>query len=430
MWGKKHAAGAPLEWRDALAKVLERVEPLPAVRLPLLQAFGSVCAKTIKSKINVPPFDNTGMDGFAIHAEDSKGATPETPRRLRVVGTAAAGTPFIGNVGEQEAVEIMTGAPMPAGADAVIRVEWSHPADNPQVIELLHEVPVGASLRRAGADTAAGNEVVQQGTVLTAGALGLLASCGEAEADVVRRPRVALCVGGDELRVPGSGELRPGQIFESNAIMLEALFRSWGAEVQFLGYIPDDPAQITPVFRDALEYDFLVSVGGVSMGERDYVQECFMSVGFEEVFWRVNQQPGGPLLFAKHPQTGTIAFGLPGNPVSCYFCSDLYVHAALAKASGATDYMPRLIAAKAAQELKKPHTKTSFLRAKLCSSGVDILADTTGPQDSNIIRSIANHDGYIIFPREKTVLSAGEPIDFLLSRKQALAKILPAKESL
>jgi molybdopterin molybdotransferase len=418
--GKKYAASEeePLGWEAALEKILSFISTGTDEEIAALQGLGRYCSAAVYSRVDVPPFDNSAMDGYAIRAADTAGASENNPAVLRVTGQASAGSPFAGSVEPGTAVEIMTGAPIPNGADAVIRIERTRLGKNSETVEILESVSRDACIRRAGADTMRGDAIVEPGTQITAGMIGLLASCGEERVRAIRLPRIALLTGGDEIQTNLNSPLLSGQIYDSNSPMLRALIKSLGAEVEWLGNIPDDPAQLREMFSRAGEFDAMVSVGGVSMGKRDYIRPALEKAGAVEHFWRINQQPGGPMLFATLGHCAI--FGLPGNPVSSYFCADLYLRSAIGKMRGEKPD-PLQIDIVVAEDLRKSHAKESFIRATIEARQGILVAKPTGNQDSNRIRSIAGHHGYIIFPAGKRVLATGERASFLVSATESVA---------
>ncbi len=230
---------------------------------------------------------------------------------------------------------------------------------------------------------------------------------------------------GDEIVAVETGaSLRPGQIFNSNTPMLQSLLRSWGVESDYLGCLPDEPGRMKEILEKGLGYDFLITVGGVSMGRFDYMRECLRELGAEELFWKVNQKPGGPMMFAK--RGGTLVFGLPGNPVSCYFCADLYLKVSLRRAGGRPFVAPPVTKVLLLHDLAKRHGKAEFLRGRLGTyespSKKQLTATATGSQDSNILRSVTGHHGYIVFPPEKRQLPAGSTVEFLITDMEFAAR--------
>ncbi|MGI8907120.1 MAG: molybdopterin molybdotransferase MoeA [Candidatus Sumerlaeaceae bacterium] len=416
------AIPTPLNWEDALGIILNSTPPPCMVKASIGEACGRVSAAEVTSPISVPPFDNSSMDGFAVLAADVADASHAHPVSLQVVGEAPAGRPFHRTIQSGQAVQIMTGAPLPAGADVVVRVEDTNRI-SAQVVNIQAAVKIGTAIRRAGADTRAGELVIRSGELITPAHIALAASCGVEAVPVFRVPTIALAVGGDEV-VPvehGSG-LQPGQIYDSNSPMLLSLFKKWGVACEFLGRMPDAPSAILEFLRRGLQFDVLVTVGGVSMGEHDYMRRCLSEIGANELFWKINQQPGGPMLYAQAGNTRI--FGLPGNPVSAYVCADIYVQSALRKAYGHSQAEPGRISAELVEPLKKPHRKVAFVRCKLRWRENRFFAQSTGPQDSNRIRSLIEHDGYIVFPEEKQQLAAGEEVTILIIDQQALGRVM------
>lgn len=415
-----NSAGAQaLEWTAGLDAVLAAAEPHPPQERLLCEFLGCAIGCDVRSAIHVPPFDNSAMDGFAVRAQDTaparEGAVP-----LRVTGTSAAGAPFGGSVGAGEAVEIMTGALMPRGADAVVRVEDTQ-RPNAQTVLVTVPVACGTSVRLAGGDTRAGDMVAARGDVVTSGRIALCATCGIARAPVHPRPRIAVCTGGDEVVDAGSGAaLAPGEIYDSNSPMLLARLREWGFPAEFLGRLPDAAPALRSVFEVGLGFDILVTTGGVSMGKFDLVRGVLSEMGCTEVFWRLNQQPGGPLVFAR--RDACLVFGLPGNPVAALVCADIYLKPALLKCSGRRDFRHLTVPVRLAGPLAKAHGKTAFVRGVL-SVGKErrLLATSTGRQDSNLTRSVAAHDGYIVFPAGARELAAGNAAQFIVTNTAAFA---------
>ncbi len=323
----------PLE--EARSYVLERCGRLEATSVVLRDALGLVAAAPVVSGEQVPPFDNTAMDGFAVRAADTLGAS----KRLRVVATLAAGDAASREVGPGEAIRIMTGAPVPPGADAIVMVERTELSSDGSEVEVAEPAKAGRHIRRAGEDIEVGDQVVAEGAVLTPGHLGLLASIGCEKVDVVRRARVGVLSTGDEL-VEGSGPLRPGQIRDSNRLTLVALVEQMGAEPVDLGRIPDDEAAIEAAVRRGLDScDALLSSGGVSMGDFDYVKVVLDRLG--EMRWmQVAIKPAKPLAFGM--LSGKPVFGLPGNPVSAMVSFELFARPGAAEDDGPHRHRPAL----------------------------------------------------------------------------------------
>ena len=308
---------ALLSLEEAQRLILERATPLPAERVELDSAAGRVTAEEARSRVDLPPFDSSAMDGFALRAAD-------TPARLPVVERIAAGRPATRELRTGEAMGIATGAAVPAGADAVVPIEDVVEDDNE--IEIAEQVPLGASIRPAGGDLRAGDVVVPSGVGLGAAQLGALAAAGVPDIASARRPRAAVLATGSELRRPGE-QLEPGQIYEANGVILAAQLESAGAEVVRLGTVADDGAAHREALAAGLEADVLVTSAGVSVGPHDLVRSIGVELGVEEVFWGVAVKPGKPVWFGVRGRT--LVFGLPGNPVSSLVSFELFVRPAI-----------------------------------------------------------------------------------------------------
>ena len=305
-----------IEISEARRRVLERCAPLGAETVPLEEALGRVLAEDVASAEQVPAFDNSAMDGFAVRAMDTRGATSEAPATLRIADESRAGSPAGHRLSTGEAIAISTGAVVPAGADAVVRVEDTSPGDNR--VDVAVEVEVGANVRRAGDDVRAGDQVLAAGTALGPAEVGVLAALGRASIRCSDRPRVAVLTTGDELLAPAE-PLRPGGVRNSNAFSVPALVERSGAKVATVEVARDDPAALRAALERALEADLIVVCGGVSVGEHDHVRPALAELGAEQVFWGVALRPGKPTWFGVRKGgsgDGTLIFGLPGNPVS------------------------------------------------------------------------------------------------------------------
>ena len=380
----------PLE--EAVAHVRERVAPLPPVRLPLADALGAVTASSVVAGEAVPPFANSAMDGYAVRAAD-------TPGELRVVGMIAAGTSAEGVVvGAGEAARIMTGAPMPAGADAVVLVERTRTEGDVVTIEI--GVEQGTSVRGVGEDVQPGDVVVEAGAVLTPGLLGVLASVGVREVEVHRRPRVGVLSTGDEL--VEDGPLAPGQIRDSNRPTLIALVRDAGFEAVDLGIAADDEASVTTALERAVgACDAVLTSGGVSMGDLDYVKVVLDRIG--DMRWmQIAIKPAKPFAFGLvgRPSGGertnaVPVFGLPGNPVSSMVSFELFARPALRKMAGhAVLERPRARVAVPDGLRRRPDGKTHF--ARVVVDGGE--ARSAGGQGSHQLAAMAAANGLAVLP--------------------------------
>jgi len=372
-----------IELEEARAYVLEACAPLAPVRLPIARTLGCVAAEAQVSTDLVPPFANTAVDGFAVRADDTAGADPARPVRLRVIATIRAGMAPGVSPGPGEAVRIMTGAPVPVGADAVVMVERTAAvvtaAGAAELIDVVSPVAVGDAVRLAGDDLRPGDPVFPAGDVLSAGHLGVLATLGLTEVAVVPRARVGVLSTGDEL-VDGPGPLQPGQIRDSNRRTLLALVEQAGCVGVDLGRIPDDETAISEAIRrGASECDALVTSGGVSMGDFDFVKIVLDRIG--DMRWmQVAIRPAKPLAFGTVPASPTDpmsrrvpVFGLPGNPVSSVVSFELFARPGLRQMMGraATDLDRPLVQAVADDRLaRRRDGKTHFARV-VCRYGTD-----------------------------------------------------------
>lgn len=396
----------PIELGRARQIVLEGLTPLAAERVALGEALGRRLAEDVSAAEPVPGFDNSAMDGFALRAAELRGAGPASPVALRVVDESRAGRPAAAAPTEGEAIAISTGAPIPAGADAVVRVEDTR-REGDRVL-VLGEVEPGSNVRRAGEDVAAGETVLAAGTAIGPAELGVLASLGAAEVPCRRRPRVAVLTSGDELLEPGE-PMRPGGVRNSNAFSVTALAERSGAEASIAGSPPDDPEATRAAIAPALEEaDVVVLCGGVSVGEHDHVKGALAGLGVEERFWRVALKPGKPTWFGTRGET--LVFGLPGNPVSAMVTFLLLVRPALAVLAGARPERLRTTA-RLARDYDKQPGRTHALRCRLELREDGWLAHPAERQGSHVLTSMLGADCLALLPRESGPLPAGSRVE-------------------
>lgn len=401
---------------DARATVLAGCRRGHPRAVPLADALGLVTSVDIDAVEAVPPFDNTAMDGFAVRAADTAGASEAAPVVLAITGTLAAGASPGPTVGPGEAVRIMTGAPMPAGADAVVMVERTSVRDDGQTpggrVAVLVEVPAGNHVRRVGDDLRAGQRVFDAGTVLTPAHLGVLASVGVRRVPVYPRPRVGVISTGDEL-VDGPEPLAPGQIRDSNRRMLLALVARADAEPVDLGRIPDDEAAIAAAFEaGAASCDALISSGGVSMGDFDYVKVVLDRLG-DMTWMQVAIRPAKPLAFGTI--AGTPVFGLPGNPVSSLVSFELFARPGLRTMMGHPHPDRLRIPAVADESLsRRPDAKTHFTRV-VAGYGADgvVHVRSTGAQGSHQLAATAAANALAVLADGDGV-AAGDAVEIMV----------------
>lgn len=378
-------------------------------------ALGRVLAMEATSPVFLPPRDNSSMDGFAVRANDVRGATAEDPRRLRVIGTIAAGSPITRPLQPGEAARIMTGAYVPDGADTVIRVEDTVAPGTEGEVIVVADRDAGRNIRRRGEDVQGSAVVMQAGTSLGAAHIGVLASIGLANPVVFRRPRVAILSTGDEL-VPLDrfDEVRVGtRIVSSNSYALAAAVRAAGGEPVPLGISPDDPATLAARLRKADGCDFVLTSGGVSVGDFDYTRRVVSELGGTLSLWRVRMRPGAPLGFGT--LFGVPWLGLPGNPVSALVTFELFGRPLLRTLGGHARPHRRTITVETAEPIQLGAPLTHFLRVTLdAGSGPYPLARLTGSQSSGILTSMSMADALLVVPPDPLELPAGTTLRALL----------------
>jgi molybdopterin molybdotransferase len=386
---------------EAQRLVLERVVPLPAEPVPVADAAGRVLAEDAEALVDLPPFASSAMDGYAVRAADTPGVLP-------VVARIAAGRPAPRRLEAGEAMEISTGGVVPDGADAVIPLEYVVRRDNE--IAIADPVAGAANVRPRGGDVLAGDVVRPAGARLSPAQLGALAAVGLAELRCARRPRVALLATGTELRQPGE-PLGPGEIYESNGLMLAAALAAAGAEVERLPPIEDDEDAHRAALARGLEADVLVTSGGVSVGPHDLVRKIESELGVDEVFWGVAVKPGKPVAFGVRGRT--LVFGLPGNPVSSLVGLELLVKPALRALQGLADPLPRFEAGVLGAPLRRTAARDELARARSRLVGGSVVLEPLSGQESHMIVRAAAADALVLVPRGDGELAEGEAVRFL-----------------
>lgn len=377
----------------ALDWVLERVTRLPLEDVAVEASAGCVLGEDARAATDLPPFDSSAMDGFAVRAAD-------TPGELTVVGESAAGSPADRVLGAGEAITISTGAVVPQGADAVVPVERT---TGDVVVE---RVEVGSSVRPRGGDIRAGDLVLAEGTEIRAAQLAALAAAGIATVRCARAPRVAVLSTGTELRRPGD-RLGPGEIYESNALMLAAQLADAGAEPFVLDAVPDDEGALRSALEHALEHDVVLTSGGVSVGPHDLVRPTLAELGAEEVFWRVAVKPGKPVAFAVRGDT--LVFGLPGNPVSSLVGFELFVRPALRALRGSADPRPAYRQATLAATVRRDPGRDELMRARFVDGALEPIAG----QGSHMIARAALAEALVRIPHGDGEVAAGTQVSYL-----------------
>jgi molybdopterin molybdotransferase len=411
----KRAPLTPLE--DARELVLGAARPLPGEEVGLGEALGRTLAADVRSPDDVPGFDNSAMDGYAVRAADTAGTSESDPVELRLIDESRAGRPAEIALGPSEAIRISTGAVIPAGADSVLRLEEAAEASGR--VSALAEVAAGQEIRRAGDDIRAGEVVLRAGAVLGPAELGVLASVGVPRAACARRPRASVLTTGEELIGPGD-EPFPGAVRNSNAETVPAQALLAGCELAEVAVVGDDPDATTEAVRRGLEDAELLAVcGGVSVGVHDHVKAALAALGVTEVFWGVALRPGRPTWFGyrDRPDGGrTLVFGLPGNPVSAMVTFHLFARPAAAAMLGRPEARGRL-SARLAERYEKRPGRTHAVRCRLELTDEGWSARPTGPQASHILTSMLGADGLAVIPAESGSIDAGaivevEPFSF------------------
>ncbi len=402
---------------DATRRILVRADPLEIERVPLLDALGRALAEDVHATATLPPWDNSAMDGYAVRAEDVRGAGREREVSLAVVGLIRAGESPSTPVRPGQAVRIMTGAPLPPGADSVVRVEDTDAEADEGTVRVRDDRDAHRNVRPGGEDMRAGQRVLGEGSTVHAGTVGVLAALGLDTVPVRRRPRVAILTTGDELRTPDRyEEVRAGAgVPESNGPMTAAAVVAAGGVPVPLGIAPDDPDAIREAVRRAEGADALVTVGGASMGEADLVKRVLDAEGFRQEFWRVRMRPGSPFGFGHLPRgAGQAVFGLPGNPSSAFVTFELFVRPYLLRLAGHRDVFRTRLACIADERLAGAEDLAVFLRVTVDFRTTPPRASMTGPQGSGLVGGLASAGGLAVLPEGVAAVEAGEPVQVIL----------------
>jgi molybdopterin molybdotransferase len=405
-----------IEVEAARREILARVRATASQNVRLGEALGRRLAVDAVADGQFQPFDNSAMDGFAVRAEEVAGAGLGSPVSLTIVDESRAGHPATHAVKPGEAIAISTGAVLPAGADAAVRVEDTEVEGERVLIRAA--VAPGENVRRAGEDIAAGETVLSAGTELGPAELGALATIGLDPVPLHRRPRVAVVTSGDEL-VPAGMPLRPGQIHDSNSQTVPALVRLAGAELVTTRHAPDNPQGTRAALLRALEADVTIICGGVSVGEHDHVKAALADLDAEQVFWRVALKPGGPTWFGTRNET--LVFGLPGNPVSVMATFLLFVRPALLAMSGG-EPTARRVTARLGADYEKPTDRAHAARCRLELRLSGWIATPLPRQGSHILTSMVAADCLALIPTETAALKAGDPVEVELLDRATMGR--------
>lgn len=395
-----------LSFNDARSLILESAAPLGVERLPLLDAFGRVLAGEIRAPWDLPRWNNSAMDGYAVRAADCHApATELAIAGYLPAGACASGVCLPGG----GAIKIMTGAPIPANCDAVVPVEETE--GEGEIVRILAPVKAGDHIRWQGEDVKSGEVIMPAGTVLRPAEISMLASFGQVFASVHRQPRVAILSTGDELVELGEvcGE---GQIIDSNSLSLAAAVREAGGEAILLGIARDERNSLLPLLREGLKADILITSAGVSAGDRDFVREVLAELGVHQHFWKIDIKPGRPTAFGVRGDT--LIFALPGNPVSTLVTFEMFVRPALRRLLGYQRVIQPTVRAVLGESIDKKPGRTQFLRVQVRQEGETLVASSSGDQNTGILRSMVRANGIAILSSDAGQLSAGSSVEIHL----------------
>jgi molybdopterin molybdotransferase len=399
-----------IEHPEAVRLVLENTHRLPAESEPLAEASGLALAEDLKARFDSPPFDNSAVDGYAVRSADAG----ESGRNFRVVDEAPAGRPAAKRVGEGEAIKIFTGGVIPEGADAVVMVEntsgWG------EEFELKKAASPGQNVRESGEDVREGDVFLRAGTEIGPPEIALAATQGYGELPVFRRPEVVVLSTGSELVEPGTRELEPGEIYDSNSFAIIAQAHEVGARARRITAASDDARVLRKAVKEALDTaDVVVTSGGVSVGEKDLVKGTMLELGVEQVFWGVRFKPGKPLFFGM--RGGASIFGLPGNPVSAMVCFEIFVRPALVKMMGREDRGRPRIQVYFEEDVRNAFGRMHAMRVSLERTGRGWLARSVGAQGSGLVSSLTKADALALIGPESEGVRAGELVEAIVLRE-------------
>ncbi len=400
------SAGLTVSVEEALRIILDSVRPLSGESIPIMEASDRVLYDDVVADTNVPPLDDSGMDGYALIAADTAGASRDRPARLEIVGEVQAGASTEGKeVTKGTAIRIMTGAPIPRGADAVIQVEDTE--EEGGYVRVFRQATRFENYRFAGESIKVGDTILNRGDRLTSAKVGILASLNHNTVSVYRQPTVSIISTGNELADIGE-DMQFGQIRNVNAYTLHAEVGRYGGLPLYLGIVKDTMADAREVFLKALGSDVVISTGGVSMGKYDFVKDIFVDLGIDILFEWVKVKPGRPCTFGK--KGDKLVFGLPGNPVSSLTSFIQFVRPALLRLMGATRINKPVVNAVLDEDIKKQAGKVFLLRGRFTIRNNELHVVTTGNQKSSVLRSMSEANCLIVIPEDTTRMKAGERV--------------------
>lgn len=393
-------------FEEARRIILDHARPLGPEVVPVLDAVGRVLADDVAAPWDLPAWNNSAMDGYAVRAEEVRPGAP-----LRLSAYIPAGAPGAEPLAPGTVAKILTGAPLPAGADSIVPFEEAEEREG----SMIATAPVrrGAHVRRKGEDLRAGETVLRAGTVVGPTEVSWFAASSRLSVRVHRRPRVAILSTGDELVPPGEA-LGPGKIHDSNGLAVAAAVKLLGGEPAVLGIARDDRASLQALLEEGLRADLLVTSAGVSMGDRDLVRQVLDSLGVKQVFWKIDIKPGRPTAFAL--RGGTLVLSLPGNPVSTLVTFEEFVRPALLRMMGHRAVLRPTVSATFLDEFPRKPGRVSFLRVRLERRGAELLARSAGNQDTGILGTMLRADGIAVIPAESGDVRPGTPVDVQVLR--------------
>ncbi|MFQ6112164.1 MAG: gephyrin-like molybdotransferase Glp [Nitrospinota bacterium] len=401
---------------EALERILSYVHILEAEEKPILEAMGQVLAEDVYSPFDIPPLANSAMDGYAVQAQSTLGASEASPKVLSVIGEVAAGYLTEQEVKPGTALRIMTGASIPRGADTVVQFEHTDEEERKKTgkplseIGVLRETAKGTHIRPAGEDIAKGSLVLRKGTALRPQEIGVLASLGRPRVSVIRCPRVSVLATGDEL-IAIDEPLAPGKIYNSNTFTIASQVSRYGGIPKVLGIARDNRDSLVEKIREGLDADLFITSAGVSVGDYDVVKEVLAEQG-EIAFWTVRMRPGKPLAFGvlRHGERRVPHLGLPGNPVSSMITFEQFARPALLKMLGKTNFAKPTISAQCQSRIENEKGNRIFARAVVTERNGRHYAAITGPQGSGILTSMTRANGLIIVPEEVPLVEEGDTV--------------------
>ncbi len=400
----------PTSFEDARKLILDHVTPLGTERVSLLDAVGRAIAEPVFASGDMPRFDNSAMDGFAVRAADCRPGVA-----LRISGYIPAGGRAEPPVEPGCAVKIMTGAPVPPGCDAVVPFEETE--EHPDQVTILGAVKVRDHIRYRGEDLSAGQRVIEPGAAIRPPEVNMLASFGQAEVAVYRRPKVAILSTGDELVEIGEA-MGAEAIVNSNSWSLAAAVKELGAEPVMIGIARDNAESLREKLTAGLEYDVLITSAGVSAGDRDFVREILVELEVEQIFWKVDIKPGRPTAFARRGET--LVFSLPGNPVSTMITFEEFVRPALLKMMGHHQVLKPLIKATLKEPVKKKSGRVQFMRVSVVTENGALCIASSGDQNTGILRTMIRANGIAVLPADRDRFEAGEEVHIHLLDQTAM----------